>query len=47
MEASIVNARKTIVDLEANTYLSNGKLAAEAKARFMVIGKIEKTKIYE
>ena len=44
VEASIVNARKTIVDLEANTYLSNGKLAAEAKARFMIIGKIGEDK---
>lgn len=44
VEASITNARKTVVDLKAYAYLPNGKVAAEAMARFMVIGKIEEGK---
>ncbi|MFZ7101254.1 MAG: PaaI family thioesterase [Peptococcaceae bacterium] len=43
-EARITNARKTIVDLEAEVYLPSGKMAAEALARFMVVGKMEEGK---
>jgi len=43
-EANITNARKTIVDLEAKAYLPNGKICAEAVARFMVIGQLEEGK---
>ncbi|MDK2824164.1 MAG: hypothetical protein PWQ67_347 [Clostridia bacterium] len=43
-ESRITNARKTIVDLEAKAFLPSGKIAAEALARFMVIGKMEEGK---
>lgn len=41
-EAWITKQRKKIVDLEARAVLNNGKIACEAKARFMIIGKLEK-----
>ncbi|KJS19093.1 MAG: hypothetical protein VR72_20390 [Clostridiaceae bacterium BRH_c20a] len=43
-ESTITNARKTIIDLEAKAFLPSGKVAAEALARFMVMGKIEEGK---
>lgn len=39
--ARVVKYRKTIIDLEAEILLSNGRKAVEATARFMVIGKME------
>jgi len=44
-EAKIINARKKVVDLEAKAYLPDGKVAAEATSRFMVIGKMEAGKM--
>lgn len=41
VEASITKSRRTVVDLQAYAYLPDGKVAAEAQGRFMVIGKIE------
>lgn len=41
VEAKIIQNKKTIVDLEAKTYLENGEIAADAKARFMIIGKMK------
>lgn len=40
-ESVITNTRKSIVDLEAKAILLNGTVAAEATARFMILGKIE------
>lgn len=47
-ESMITNSQKNVVDLNAKAYLPDGKLAAEAVARFMVAGKIEEgNKIHE
>ena len=43
-EAKITSARRSVIDLQACAYLPSGKLAAEALARFMVIGKMEEGK---
>ncbi|MFZ5945671.1 MAG: PaaI family thioesterase [Bacillota bacterium] len=40
-EAKIVNARKSVVDLEAKASLASGKTVAEALARFMIMGKMD------
>lgn len=40
VEAKIIRSKKTIVDLEAKTYLEDGQIAADATARFMIIGKM-------
>lgn len=43
-EAQITNARKAVMDLEAKAFLPNGKVATEAIARFMIVGKMEEGK---
>lgn len=43
--SNVVKYRKTIVDLEAKIFLSDGTVAVEASARFMVIGKMENPEI--
>ncbi len=43
--ARIIKYRKTIVDLESEVLLSDGTVAVEASARFMVIGSMEDPKL--
>jgi len=43
--AKVLRFKKTILDLEAKVYLPDGKVAVEATARFMVIGKMEDPEI--
>lgn len=43
-ESVITHSYRKIIDLEGKAFLPDGKLAAQAQARFMVIGKIEEGK---
>ncbi|NLT94069.1 MAG: PaaI family thioesterase [Clostridia bacterium] len=43
-ESIIVNSRHKVVDLESKAFLPDGKLAAQAQARFMVIGEMKEGK---
>lgn len=43
-QSAVIDSRRKLIDLESKAFLPNGKIAAEAQARFMVIGKMEEGK---